>query len=125
MKNIIIYISVLIAAVVSACNSPQLAIADLESLVSDVEMNHESYTAQDWDNVVASYSIIEEEMLQYDYTDEELKEIGRLKGLYLGYITKQAIIETEKQANDFLKELEGGISGFLEAMSEETNEEFK
>ena len=64
-------------------------------------------------------------MLQYDYTDEELKEIGRLKGRYLGYITKQAIKETEKQANDFLKELEGGISGFLEAMSEETTEEFK
>ena len=125
MRQIIIYVSVLIAAVVCACNSPQLAIADLENLVSDVEMNHESYTAQDWDNVVASYSIIEEEMLQYDYTDEELKEIGRLKGRYLGYVTKQAIKETEKQANDFLKELGGGISGFLEAMSEETTEEFK
>lgn len=125
MRNIIIYISVLIAAIVSACNSPQLAISDLESLVSDVEMNHESYTAEDWDNVIASYSMIEEEMLQYDYTDEELKEIGRLKGRYLGYITKQAIKETEKQANDFLKELEGGVSGFLEAMSGETTEDFK
>ena len=125
MRNIVIYISVLIAAIVSACNSPQLAISDLESLVSDVEMNHESYTAEDWDNVIASYSMIEEEMLQYDYTDEELKEIGRLKGRYLGYITKQAIKETEKQANDFLKELEGGVSGFLEAMSGETTEDFK
>ena len=45
-----------------------------------------------------------------------------MKGRCLGYLTKQSIKEIEKQLEDFGKELEGGIEGFLEVLSNGNNE---
>ena len=40
----------------------------------------------------------------------------------MGYITKQSLNNLEKQIKDFTKELEGGIEGFLEALSNDEND---
>ena len=36
----------------------------------------------------------------------------------MGYLTKQSLKDLEKQIKDLTKELEGGIEGFLEALSD-------
>jgi hypothetical protein len=105
-----------------SCDSSQSAIRDLEVLLNEIEANYQSYTEEDWENMSLSYSAIEEELAKHEYTDEELKEIGRMKGRCLGYLTKQSIREIEKQLEDFGKELEGGIEGFLEVLSNGNNE---
>ena len=105
-----------------SCDSSQSAIRDLEVLLNEIEANYQSYSEEDWENMSLSYSVIEEELAKHEYTDEELKEIGRMKGRCLGYLTKQSIKEIEKQLEDFGKELEGGIEGFLEILSNENNE---
>lgn len=69
-----------------------------------------------------SYSAIEKELAKHEYTDEELKEIGRLKGKCMGYLTKQSLKDLEKQIKDLTKELEGGIEGFLEVLSNDNKE---
>mgnify|MGYP003510608553 FL=1 len=105
-----------------SCDSSQSAIRDLEVLLNEIEANYQSYSEEDWENMSLSYSAIEEELAKHEYTDEELKEIGRMKGRCLGYLTKQSIKEIEKQLEDFGKELEGGIEGFLEVLSNGNNE---
>lgn len=105
-----------------SCDSSQSAIRDLEVLLNEIEANYHSYSEEDWKNMSLSYSAIEEELAKHEYTDEELKEIGRMKGRCLGYLTKQSIKEIEKQLEDFGKELEGGIEGFLEVLSNGNNE---
>ena len=105
-----------------SCDSSQSAIRDLEVLLNEIEANYLSYSEEDWENMSLSYSAIEEELAKHEYTDEELKEIGRMKGRCLGYLTKQSIKEIEKQLEDFGKELEGGIEGFLEVLSNGNNE---
>ena len=105
-----------------SCDSSQSAIRDLEVLLNEIEANYQSYSEEDWENMSLSYSAIEEELAKHEYTDEELKEIGRMKGRCLGYLTKQSIKEIEKQLEDFGKELEGGIEGFLEILSNGNNE---
>ena len=105
-----------------SCDSSQSAIRDLEVLLNEFEANYQSYSEEDWENMSLSYSAIEEELAKHEYTDEELKEIGRMKGRCLGYLTKQSIKEIEKQLEDFGKELEGGIEGFLEVLSNGNNE---
>lgn len=105
-----------------SCDSSQSAIRDLEVLLNEIEANYHSYSEEDWENMSLSYSAIEEELAKHEYTDEELKEIGRMKGRCLGYLTKQSIKEIEKQLEDFGKELEGGIEGFLEVLSNGNNE---
>ena len=105
-----------------SCDSSQSAIRDLEVLLNEIEANYQSYSEEDWEIMSLSYSAIEEELAKHEYTDEELKEIGRMKGRCLGYLTKQSIKEIEKQLEDFGKELEGGIEGFLEVLSNGNNE---
>ena len=105
-----------------SCDSSQSAIRDLEVLLNEIEANYQSYSEEDWENMSLSYSAIEEELAKHEYTDEELKEIGRMKGRCLGYLTKQSIKEIEKPLEDFGKELEGGIEGFLEVLSNGNNE---
>lgn len=106
----------------TSCDSSQSAINDLEVLLHEIETNYQTYTEEDWENMSLSYSAIEEELAKHEYTDEELKEIGRLKGKCMGYLTKQSIKDLEKQIKDLTKELEGGIEGFLEVLSNDNNE---
>ena len=106
----------------TSCDSSQSAINDLEMLLHEIETNYQSYTEEDWENMSLSYSAIEEELAKYEYTDEELKEIGRLKGRCMGYLTKQSLKDLEKQIKDLTKELEGGIEGFWEVLSNDNNE---
>ena len=105
----------------TACDSSQTAINDLETLLHEIETNYQSYTKEDWENMSLSYSAIEEELAKHEYTDEELKEIGRLKGKCIGYQTKQSLKDFEKQIEDLPKELEGGLEGFLEVLSNDNN----
>ena len=123
MRNLFltIVIFVMLLGMIS-CDSSQSAIRDLEVLLNEIEANYQSYSEEDWENMSLSYSAIEEELAKHEYTDEELKEIGRMKGRCLGYLTKQSIKEIEKQLEDFGKELEGGIEGFLEVLSNGNNE---
>lgn len=39
----------------------------------------------------------------------------------MGYLTKQSLKNIEKQIKDLTKELEGGIEGFLEVLSNDNN----
>ena len=123
MKNLFLTVVtfVMLLGMIS-CDSSQSAIRDLEVLLNEIEANYQSYSEEDWENMSLSYSVIEEELAKHEYTDEELKEIGRMKGRCLGYLTKQSIKEIEKQLEDFGKELEGGIEGFLEVLSNGNNE---
>lgn len=119
-----LFICLIFALVFSftSCDSSQSAINDLEVLLQEIETNYQTYTEEDWENMSLSYSAIEEELAKHEYTDEELKEIGRLKGKCMGYLTKQSIKDLEKQIKDLTKELEGGIEGFLEVLSNDNNE---
>lgn len=115
-------IAILLSVFQYSCGTPQASVInDLETLVNDVEENHAEYTVEDWERVTVSYSEIEEELLQYEYTDEELKEIGRLKGRYIGYLTKYTVEELKQGVHDIMKELEGGIEGFMEVLETDNN----
>ncbi len=121
MRNLYLIFTTLLFFGFVSCNSSQSAIKDLEMLLNEIEVNHQSYSEEDWESISMSYSAIEEELAKHEYTDEELKEIGRIKGRCLGYLTKQSIKDIEKRIKDFSKELEGGIEGLLEVLSEDNN----
>lgn len=123
MKNLIpICLCVVIMIGLISCNKAESAISDLEDLTEKVEANYKSYTQEDWENFAASYSAIEEELSKYEYSDEQLKKIGNLKGKCMGYMTKQTLDDFEKQLNDLPKQIEGAIEGFMDVLSNDDEE---
>lgn len=120
MRKILIVIIMLLCVV--SCDSPQNAIRELESLLSEIEANYQYYSDEDWDYITMRYDEIEEKISTYQFTDEELKKIGHMKGKCIGYMTKQSINDLEEEIRIFSKELEGGIEGFLEIFNDSNNE---
>lgn len=103
-----------------SCHSKQTPINRLEALIEDVQQNAYEYTEENWQSTADEIELIECEIEQYkdEYTDEELKEIGRLKGIYLAQLTKYSIKSFKNGLEDAMKEAEGIMEGFKQGFED-------
>ena len=86
------------------------SLSSLQELYEEMELNHENYTKEDWEKVKVEFDSITSQMKLDDYTDEQIKEIGKLKGKCSAYLTKGLL----KRAEKGLIELGGILEGYLE-----------
>lgn len=103
----------------SSCETSKTTISELSSLVEKVEDRYDEFTDEDWEKIVSEYEKIEEELSKYDYSEEDLKEIGKLKGRIFAKMTKNAVKDFSKQIEDLGKQIEGGVEGFFEELKED------
>ena len=108
----------------SACSTKQGPINDLSDLAEEVQANGSNYSAEDWNAVNEDLEVIESEIEQYkdEYTDEELKEIGRLKGILLAQYTKASVNSITSGVENAMKEAEGLVEGLFDGFSNEASE---
>lgn len=101
----------------TSCRSKTTPIEDLANLTEDVKVNGKSYSEKDWQVFTEDLELIDQELQQYreEYTDEEKKEIGRLKGTCLGYLTMHSAKKVKTKMEDALKEADGIVEGFSDA----------
>ncbi len=120
MKRIVFALSVFFVTLsFTACVNSQTPIKELEKIAKEVEENYNSYTQEDIDEVLVRLDAVEKEFDKYEYTDEELREIGRLNGRMSAYLTKAALNNLGSSMDDLFQELGGGIEGFMEAFGVE------
>ena len=107
-----------------ACTTKMDPIGNLADLAEEVQVNGSNYSGEDWRAVANELDAIESELEQYkgEYTDEELKEIGRLKGILLAQYTKYSVKSIKNGVENAMKEAEGLIDGFLNSFSNEISE---
>ena len=105
----------------SACETSQTPVDHLSALLQRIDNESDGYTEEDWNNITNEFNEIEEELSKYEYTDEELKDIGRIKGQILAKMTKSAVKDLKKQMEDLSKQLEGGLEGFMEEIKNDEN----
>ena len=100
------------------CHSKQTPINRLENLTEELRNGAPNYTEEDWRASAEELEMIETEIEQYksQYTDEELKEIGRLKGICLAQFTKHSILTFKNDFEDAMKEAEGLMEGFTQGI---------
>ena len=96
----------------SACSTKQGPINDLSDLAEEVQANGSNYSAEEWKIVKEELEVIDSEIEQYK--DEELKEIGRLKGILLAQYTKASVKSITSGVENAMKEAEGLVDGFLD-----------
>ena len=121
MKKIIICLSFVASLLLTACHSKNDPMNELNALTEQLSEDTSEYTEEDWETVSNQLEMIDAEIQQYrdQYTDEEMKEIGRLKGKCAGLITKKAINSATQKLEDVSKQAEGMIEGFIEAFGED------
>jgi uncharacterized Zn finger protein len=100
----------------ASCENKQTPIKKLEKLDRTLVQQSESFTEQDWENALMEYEQIEEELSRYNYTDEELRQIGKMKGRLLAKISKEYLNKTMDEVDSYLKMFEGALEGFMEEL---------
>lgn len=114
----LIIIAVLVIAAIIAfvfiSNSPAAQVRRLEKFTAKVESNYENYNQEDLDKAVAEYKEITENIDETKLTDEQKKEVARLKGECNGYFAKAngiLIINKLKNAGETVKGLINAFKG--------------
>ena len=115
MKNLKFCFYLLVCVFLFAyCQNKQTPIKKLETLDKTLTQKSNSFTTQDWENAIAEYEQIEKELSMYNYTDEELRMIGRIKGRLWAKISKEYLNTAAEGIDTYLKMFEGALEGFME-----------
>lgn len=124
LRSLIILFCVSLFFCLSACTTKQGLISDLANLTEEVKTYGASYSEDDWKSVAEELDAIEKEIELHkdEYTNEELKEIGRLKGILFAQYTKNTVMSIKERAESAVNETEGLIEGFLNSFNNKSSE---
>lgn len=128
MKKYILHLfaAVYVMMAFCACNPAQSKIDELEKLVTEVEAEYKDYSKEDWRGVTEAYDALLKEMEEYDYTTEDRKRIGRLKGKYEAVAMKYTMSnfsdildDYANEMGEYADELKEGVEGFIDEITED------
>lgn len=108
----------MLLVLVSSCDTKDRYLNNFETFVSDVELNGDSYSEQDWNAVAEEYDALVGDNLE-EYSDqltkEDYKQIGRLKARY----HKAWIKHASSQIGNAISASSQIVAGYLEEMGGE------
>ncbi|MFN5628466.1 MAG: hypothetical protein ACK48W_04185 [Bacteroidota bacterium] len=122
MKNKLFIPFTIVASVFilsASCNQSQSKIDKMSKIIEQCYQNKDNLTQSDLDKMELKMEELEKdlELNRNNYTDEQVKEIGRLQGRYAAILVKKGI-------NDFqesVKDLNNQMEGFMEGIKDSTN----
>ena len=112
MKKLFGLLLIIAAITMASCSSKNAAVNDLRNLRNDIENYGYRYDIEDWQKAKDKFVKIDEKLRKHDYTYEESKEIGRLKG-DCAKLFIQSLIQNIGTKADGIK---GQIEGILESI---------
>ena len=118
MKKIAFLLSLFAVALFTSCDKRQSAIDDLESFSEELKENASEYTNEDWEEAGNQYQMLVEQVDQYEYTDEELKEIGKLKAKCFRSFAKSSAKALKSTMHNFKMQLDGASEEMEDALDE-------
>lgn len=108
-RHWLMLIGALLLASASACSTKQDPIDDLKDLASELVENGNEYSEEQWEEAAQKLKEIETEIQKNDYTDEELKEIGRQKAKCARAWMKNASDRLEEKMHSMKMQIEGAV----------------
>ncbi len=109
MKRLLQVILLMIACqlCLSSCSSDP--ISRLRSLCEVIDEEGSSFNGEDWEGVIAEFEEIQEELAEGTYSQEELKEIGRLEARF--YVKAGS-----KLGGSYMRGVKSEIEGIIEEL---------
>jgi hypothetical protein len=118
-KLICFYVSIFIIMSFISCNNAGSKINSCEKEIAHAEENAKNYTADDWKKLEEKMDALQNdvETNRDKYTDEQIKEIGKLQGRYFAVAVKKGINDFQESVKDLGNQMEG----FIEGITDTTN----
>jgi hypothetical protein len=116
MKAKIIFIFLCILILGACSTQEQKNISELEKFTNELQENSSTYTNEEWSASMDEFQILTQSIETGHYTQEERRELGRLKGKCLGIYAKHSRQLLESEIEGVATELEGAFDGFMEVL---------
>lgn len=100
-----------------SCNPSQTALNDLQKFTERIEQKSSGWSEAEWDDALMYYSEICETIERNEYSDQEIREIGKLKGRCIAQFAKHSLHEGTRDMHDVFIELGGAIEGLLDGLN--------
>lgn len=119
LKNFYLLLTFFIcASVFCSCSKKERAMDRLESFTEKLEQKSNNYSSSDWEEASTEFDEITDELTEYEYSDDERKLIGELKGRCMGKFAIAKAKGALDNLKNFGKELEGIAEGLMKSMDE-------
>lgn len=115
MKSKLLLSFILVTLFFSCATQEQRRIAQLRKFTISLQQDSPNYTEMDWSNSIDEYEQITQSLANGRFTDEERREIGRLKGQCTAVYSQYALQVFESELRGAASELEGALEGFYDA----------
>jgi len=121
LKSIIVLI--LCSLLLAACaTQEERRVKSLQKFTADLQKNSDKYSDEQWQKSIDEYEAITESLQTGRYTDEERREIGKLKGQCLAIYAQYAVGAYQKELEGATNELQGVLEGFFDAYNGDSEE---
>ena len=112
--------TMLLAVSFTSCSTKQHAINQLDDFSVELRDHCSHYSFKEWEQAGKKFVKIRKNISKHelDYTPEEKAKIGKLEGQCAGYMAKGVKEGIFDKLSAFGKELEGIISGILNAITD-------
>lgn len=114
--------SVILLFVPVACNPEQQAVSELERFVEYLQESSDNLDDQAMEEADQRYAEIVEELDTYAYDEEQLEQIGRLKGKCAALFAKRSMRDMESDLDEFLDEAGGFVQGLIESFADDSTQ---
>ena len=118
MKTKVLLMTICFALLCACTTKDERNLSQFRRFTTNLLQKSSSYTDTDWQKSLDEYEKITEGMSNGRYTDEERREIGKLKGQCIAIYTQYTLGTYEKELKGATNELEGAIEGFLDMLGD-------
>lgn len=114
MKAKVLLMTMCIALLCACTTKDERSLNQFRRFTTNLQQKSSSYTDTDWQKSLDKYEKIIEGISNGRYTDEERREIGKLKSQCIAIYAQYALSIYENELKGATNELEGAIEGFLD-----------
>jgi len=117
--KVFFFIIAIVVLTVFSCQNGQSKLNNASNEIENAQQNIKEMNSSDWSELKNTMTELEDhfESNKDNYSDEQVKEIGRIQGKYAALLVKKGI-------NDFqesLKDLGNQVEGLVEGIKDTTN----
>ena len=96
-----------------SCNRTESKISSADAELTHAEQSGTSLVKEDWEALEAQMEELQADLdaNRSNYTDEQIKEVGKLQGRYTALVLKKGIKDLKESFQDATHQLEGFMEG--------------